>query len=87
VGDASPSPPAKPVAPRPPLPKAPLVAFIAFPGGQIVLDNAPIGRDETKPLRVRPGKHEVKVKNVFLGDDVRTIEVKAGQNDSVVVVW
>jgi hypothetical protein len=85
VGDASPGGPT--TLPHPPPPgKAPLYHVTAFPGGALLLDTAVVGKD-TVSLRIRPGKHEIKVKNRFLGDEVHPIEVKEGQNEDVVIVW
>jgi hypothetical protein len=83
VGDASPSPP---TTARPPPPgKAKAYRITAFPGGQIVLDGAAIGKDGAS-VRLRPGKHEIKVRNRFLGDNVHPIDVKDGDEEAV-IVW
>jgi hypothetical protein len=58
--------------------RGPLLKFTAFPGGQVLVDGVAYGRDSVGPIRVRAGKHEVKIKNRFLGDYVHAIEVKDG---------
>jgi hypothetical protein len=85
VGDASPGGAPAPVHP-PGAGRLPLYKITAFPGGQILVDGAPIGRD-TATVRLRLGKHEIKVKNRFLGDNAHPIEVREGQNEDVVIVW
>ncbi len=86
VGDANPGGP-----PPPPRPGAygrvAQLRVTAYPGGLITVDGVAYGRDAVGPIRVRPGKHEVKVKNRFLGDNVHPIEVKEGQNEEIVLVW
>ncbi len=86
VGDANPG--GTPPPPRTAgFGRGALLRFTAFPGGLITVDGVAYGRDSAGPLRVRAGKHEVKVKNRFLGDFVHPIDVKDGQNDEIVLVW
>ena len=86
VGDANPGGTAPP--PRPAgYGRMPQLRFTAYPGGLILVDNVAYGRDSAGPIRVKVGKHEVKIKNRFLGDFVHPIEVKDGQNDEIVLVW
>jgi hypothetical protein len=85
VADANPGGPM--TAPRPSgAAKAIPFHVTAFPGGAILFDNVVVGKDAVA-LHVRAGKHEIKVKNRFLGDEVHPVEVKEGQNEDVVIVW
>src|SRR5262249_23576374 len=90
AGDAVPGDPhARAFALRPPPSsfKTALVSLVAYPGGEIFLDNVRVGRDATGPLRLKPGKHEVRVKNRFLGDVHEPLEISDRQTGNVVVGW
>ncbi len=78
-----------PPKPRPQKPgKLPLVSVVAFPGGEILIDGVGVGLDATPPLKVKPGKHEVKVRNRFLGENAETFDVKdEGKTAVITVVW
>ncbi len=86
IGEANPGGP-----PPPPRPGAygrvAQLRITAYPGGLVTVDGVAYGRDSVGPIKVRTGKHEVKVKNSFLGDHIHPIELKDGQNDEIVLVW
>jgi hypothetical protein len=68
-------------------PKAAEVQLIAFPGGEILLDGKPVGYDATGPVKIKPGTHEVTIKNRFLGENKVTIEISEGQTGKIVFNW
>jgi hypothetical protein len=68
-------------------PKAAEVQIVAFPGGEIFLDGKQVGYDATGPMKLKPGSHEIVVKNRFLGQETRSIDVSEGQTGKIVVNW
>lgn len=77
-----------PVAPPPPPPPKPaVVSFAAFPGGKIYVDNQLMGRDSTGTLTLKPGVHEIRIQNRFLGVETRNVTLSAGQTGVVEIEW
>jgi hypothetical protein len=68
-------------------PKAADVQLVAFPGGEIFVDGKSVGYDATGPLKLKPGAHEVTVKNRFLGEHKQTVDVAEGQSGKIVLAW
>ena len=68
-------------------PKAAEVQLVAFPGGEILIDGKSVGYDATGTLKVKPGSHEITVKNRFLGEHKETLELSEGQTGKIVLNW
>ncbi|WP_437580655.1 hypothetical protein [Sorangium sp. So ce887] len=75
-----------PEAPPPP-PKPAAVSLVAYPGGRIFVDGKLVGTDSTAPLILKPGTHEVRVLNQFVGDTNTSISLSEGQTGMIVVQW
>jgi hypothetical protein len=89
VGDANPGGTDK--IPKPPS-GAPskggaAVSIVAYPGGDLLVDERLAGRDATGVLKLKPGKHEVKMRSRFLGEDSQTIDVAERQSGPILIGW
>jgi hypothetical protein len=73
--------------PPPPPPKPATVSLVAYPGGRIFVDGKLVGQDSTGTLTLKPGTHEVRVENQFVGDTNTSITVAEGQTGTVLVNW
>jgi hypothetical protein len=68
-------------------PKAAELHFFAFPGGEILVDGKSVGYDASGPVKLKPGSHEITIKNRFLGEHKQTLEVSEGQTGKIVLNW
>ena len=73
--------------PRPSAPKPARVSFLAYPGGTVYVDGKKVGRDFTSVLKLKTGMYTVVVKNKYLGETTKVVEVKEGQTGVIVVKW
>ena len=67
--------------------KLPLLSLVAFPGGEIFVDGVSAGRDATAPMKLKLGKHEIKIKNRVLGENVENLEIRDTDPSVVTLVW
>ncbi|MGN6108234.1 MAG: hypothetical protein ACTHU0_24215 [Kofleriaceae bacterium] len=73
---------------KPPLPPKPArVSFVAFPGGKILIDGKPIGRDATGTLVLKPGTYVIRVENRFLGHHSESVDIDEGQTGAIEINW
>lgn len=84
--NATDDPPSLP-APPPPPPKPASVSFVAYPGGRIFVDGALVGADATTTLTLKPGAHEIRVENRFVGQHSETVHLAEGQTGAITIDW
>jgi len=70
-----------------PLPRRSQPPFLAYPGGRIWVDGVLMGSDATGTLSLKPGSHEIRVENRFLGEHKQTIFLSDGQTGVVTIDW
>lgn len=63
------------------------MTLVSYAGGQIFVDDKPVGTDATGVLTLKAGTHKIRVQNKFLGDHETTVEIADGQRGTVVIEW